>query len=396
MKHKRIAELLFSACFLLFLLTAAAVTALTPWQTFSFFENRDLAGRPAFTWASFWDGSYFSSMESVLQDHAAGREPLLKAKTLADLYLVRRPVVNRIIPANGKLLYYLDYEIVDPDAVAQQAQAVAVNQARLQELVEGYGGQVLYVACPGQYAYFQDLHPWFLNSRAAYTRAERAALTQAMERLGVNLLDVGDVFDALGHPDAFYSSVDHHYTYTGAYQAYLAIVDRLNTDFGLELAVLTDELISFEALPNPYIGSRLRPIFGLWPSDEHIQIGRLTDPIPFTRTDNGVAVDPSLYRLPATEEEPALYDVYMGGDIAETVIDTGRPELPSLLIYGDSYTNVLETMLWYSFDQTRSIDLRHYRTQSLADYIREHQPDVVICVRDYGSMLGTDYNGNPF
>ena len=88
--------------------------------------------------------------------------------------------------------------------------------------------------------------------------------------------------------------------------------------------------------------------------------------------------------------------LYMGGDIAETVIDTGRPELPSLLIYGDSYTNALETLLWYSFDVTRAVDLRCYQGRSLADYIQEYQPDVVLCIRDYGSLLSADCNGNPF
>lgn len=36
----------------------------------------------------------------------------------------------------------------------------------------------------------------------------------------------------------------------------------------------------------------------------------------------------------------------MGGDIGESVITTNRPKLPNILIYGDSFTNPLETLLW--------------------------------------------------
>ena len=65
-----------------------------------------------------------------------------------------------------------------------------------------------------------------------------------------------------------------------------------------------------------------------------------------------------------------LYSLYMGGDVGETVIETGRPDLPSILIYGDSFTNPVECLAYYSFDEMRSIDLRHYKDMTLADYIQ--------------------------
>lgn len=51
---------------------------------------------------------------------------------------------------------------------------------------------------------------------------------------------------------------------------------------------------------------------------------------------------------------------------------------------------------WYSFDEMRTIDLRHYKDMTLADYIALYQPDVVVGIRDYESLLSTDYNGSPF
>ena len=86
-----------------------------------------------------------------------------------------------------------------------------------------------------------------------------------------------------------------------------------------------------------------------------------------------------------------LYSLYMGGDVGETVIETGRPDLPSILIYGDSFTNPVECLAYYSFDEMRSIDLRHYKDMTLA-----YQPDIVVGIRDYEALLSTDFNGSPF
>ena len=91
-----------------------------------------------------------------------------------------------------------------------------------------------------------------------------------------------------------------------------------------------------------------------------------------------------------------MYDLYMCGDRAETVIKTNRPQLPDVLIYGDSFTNALECLAYYSFDEMRSIDLRHYDKMSLADYIEEYKPDYVICIRDYEALIKTEGNGSPF
>ena len=73
----------------------------------------------------------------------------------------------------------------------------------------------------------------------------------------------------------------------------------------------------------------------------------------------------AVYALPATEDEALTYGLYMGGDIAETCIRTDRSSLPTALIFGDSFTNAVESLAYYSFDEMRSVDLRHYKTQSI-------------------------------
>jgi hypothetical protein len=97
--------------------------------------------------------------------------------------------------------------------------------------------------------------------------------------------------------------------------------------------------------------------------------------------------------LPDDEQMEVTYLAYMGGDIPETAIATNRPELPNCLIFGESYTNAVETMIWTAFNETRSLDLRHYNKQTLAEYIADWQPDVVICMRDTSKFLEAEGNG---
>ena len=396
MKQKKIANIVLVLAFAGFLAAAMVITLGKPQGGWSYYENRTLAQMEELTPQTLWDGTFANSVEPTLQDHAAGRNTLLKLSAWMDMELFHRPVVNQVIPAEGMLLSWNPYETPDPELIQQQADAMAGQLGELRDVVESYGGEFYYVAVPGQYTYFEETHPDFLNNRATYTDLEIPAFQQAMEEQGVTLIEMGEILAQQGNPPEYYSTVDYHYTFGGAYATYLAILERINQDFDHSLTVLDEDSLVRETLPNPYLGSRARKVFGLWETDEKLEIGLPAQPIPFTRTDNGQEVPAAVYTLLSNDTDEVAYAAYMGGDIAETVIDTGRDELPSLLIYGDSFTNPVEGLMYYSFDEMRTIDLRHYKDMTLADYIALYQPDVVVGIRDYESLLSTDYNGSPF
>lgn len=396
MKQKKIANIVLVLAFAGFLAAAMVITLGKPQGGWSYYENRTLAQMEELTPQTLWDGTFANSVEPTLQDHAAGRNTLLKLSAWMDMELFHRPVVNQVIPAEGMLLSWNPYETPDPELIQQQADAMAGQLGALRDVVESYGGKFYYVAVPGQYTYFEETHSDFLNNRATYTDLEIPAFQQAMEEQGVTLIEMGEILAQQGNPPEYYSTVDYHYTFGGAYATYLAILERINQDFDHSLTVLDEDSLVRETLPNPYLGSRARKVFGLWETDEKLEIGLPAQPIPFTRIDNGQEVPATVYTLPSNDTDEVAYAAYMGGDIAETVIDTGRDELPSLLIYGDSFTNPVEGLMYYSFDEMRTIDLRHYKDMTLADYIALYQPDVVVGIRDYESLLSTDYNGSPF
>ncbi len=392
---KRICEWAMALLFSGALLTLMAATILLPKERYSYYENRNLSAFPEITVETVLSGQVFGDLETMFCDYAAGRTTALKAVTWCDLNVFHRPVVNDIVVTDDALLEQL-YTMPDTaDDIARKAADVAADNAALRDQIEAYGGHYCYIAVPCQYAYYEDEYPSYLENRSAYTAAELAALNSAMDAQGVTHVDMGPIFDSLGHLPAFSSKVDNHYGLRGAYETYRAAVQALNDAYGLALSFPEEGTdVTFSALPNPYMGSRTRKLLGLRGNDEKLLTAAFREDIPFTRFDNGGEVAATVYALPATDTEPLTYGLYMGGDIAETVLRTDRPELPSVLIFGDSFTNPVESLAYYSFDELRSVDLRHYTAQSLSDYIAAYKPDVVLCIRDYQSLLSREYNGN--
>lgn len=392
---KRVSEILMAVLFSVTLFGLMIATILLPKQRYSYYENRNLSEFPEISPETILSGKVFSDLETMFCDYAAGRTQMLKASTWCDLHLFHRPVINDVVVTDDVLLPYLQPETVDPAMMEQLAWEVAADNAAVQALVESYGGTYCYVAVPCQYAYHAADYPDYLYNRNAYTQLELTALTAAMEEQNVNFVDMGQVFDALGHPAEFSSAVDNHYGLRGAYETYRSAVNLVNDRSNVSLdfpAEGTD--IQFETLPNPYMGSRTRKLLGLLDNDEHLLTARFTEDLPFTRQDNGYDVPSTVYTMPETDTEPVLYTFYMGGDVAETRLNTHRPNKPNGLIFGDSFTNAVECMAYYSFNETRSLDLRHYTEKSLPEYIRDYRPDVVICIRDYESLLSRSANGN--
>ncbi len=386
---KRSAELFVTVCFLAFLAVGGAATALRQPQTISFYENRALAAFPEFSPQSAGNGSFITKLERYVDDHAALRDTLLKAKTRADLAL-RRPVVNKIVITPERLLPFLPPETVDQKQVAAQAEAMADNLKRISDTVAEYGGYYCYVAVPCQYAYFEDDYPWYLENRRERSALSAELLSRALEGRGVNFLDVRAAFEGMGHPDEYGSKVDNHYTMAGAFETYRLVMEKAAADTGLEFPILGPEDVTFETLPVGYLGSRERRLMDQVSREEYLTILRPVKDVPFTRADNGTL---NAYGIYATGLSPMTYSLYMGGDIANTVIDTHRDELPSILIYGDSFTNAVECVAYLSFDEMHSLDLRHYHEMSLEDYIRELRPEIVVCIRDYEAMLVQAGNG---
>lgn len=409
MRSKKFAEILLITCFVVFLGVTMFFTVENRDNEYSYYENRNYAVMPEATRESFLDGSYLDELETFLSDHSAFREILVKAQTYADVNILKRPVVNDVVVTDKALLPYNAYETVDENTVKEKAETIASMNKELKDVIESYGGHYIYTAVPCQYACYEDLYPSYLNSRSQYTDLELKYLSQAMEKQDISFIDMMEIFRSSENPAETYvavsdegvggslyysSAIDNHYDVRGGFIAYKAIIDRINQETEFKLEYPDDDEITFVPHELPYRGSRTRKLLDVTNFSEHLHRAVFSEELPFKRYDKGTHVPSYIYDEDHTVLDGMItYGYYMGGDISNTVIDTNRPELPSILIYGDSFTNTIESVAYYSFDEQHSLDLRYYDEMTLQEYIKKYKPEIVVCVRDYFSLLAPEGNG---
>lgn len=378
---KKTVCVIFIAMLLIFVIFSGGVTLLKGHETYSYFENRELAEVPKLSLDGVLSGEYFSGIDSYISDRSAGRNTIIKLSTYADLYLLRRPVVNEILVADGGVLLAEADSEFDAEKAASDAATAAERLSSHAELCESYGGKFLYVALPTQDMVYEKNIPEYAESRIEALKKTGEIFFGALEEKNVDYIDMAG---SLGTDD--YSAVDHHYNIYGAYKTCLAIAERMGN-----IDIIGEGEFEYLSFDEPYLGSRARKLYGLYGSDEKLSVIVPDENVPFTRWFYGETIAATYYTAPTGEY--ASYDVYMGGDYAITKIDTGRSELPDILIYGDSFTNAVESIIWWSCGTMTSIDFRGYTGMTLEEYISEYKPDCVICIRDYSALLTLEGNG---
>ena len=390
---KKTSQILFIVCFLLITAAVLGLSFTNFGETVSTTENRTLAVMPDYTADSFLSGEYFSAWEDFFIDHAAARATAVTANTFMEMKLLGLPVVNDIYISDDFLLPIAPEKYGKYDDVPQRAQKTASDLASLQGYIEEQGGSFLYVGIPSQFYYYRNAVPAFCRRVEEDTDEISSEFFSALDAAGVDYLNMDAVYESQGRPREYYTVTDHHFSFAGAFAAYSAIMERINAASALNAPVLTENDITGLTLPNPFSGSRNRELLNLFETSDKQTVGILNDPIPYKRRDNGAETNSPMLILPATDTETVTYSVFMGADFAETVVQTDRPELPKILVYGDSFTNALETLLYASFDEMRVLDLRHYTEKTLRGYIADYRPDMVICVRDCSVYLEETGNG---
>ena len=357
-----------------------------------YYEQRNPASLPMPAVSTLLDGSFFTDFEAAVSDRLATRTAAIKSYFSINMALGRPAVDDSIVNAEV-MLGKNSYNRWDNSNLYTQAEEIAADYASLKDYVEERGGYFCYVGVPLQTFYYTDLYPDYMENREWHLTTLRDAFATAMEGADVPFVEMNEIFRSREWEEKLYPETDHHYTYFGAYVTAQAIAERITADTQWQVTIPGRDELDWQELPNPFLGSSNRKLYGLWDSTDRTAIAKPKQEIPFRRFDNGAEVAAELFDLPATETEDVTYTLYMGGDVAETSIRTEREELPDILVVGDSFTNSLETLLYMGFDEMRSLDYRHYNGLPLREYIAQYQPDIVICVRDESTYFSREWNG---
>ena len=298
-------------------------------------------------------------------------------------------ISNDLVITKDALLPYLPYLDFSNYDYGPGARESSSRLAALQSSVEAAGSRFLYVGVDEQRTALADYYPSCVYNKRDYYETMGSTFRDACADSGIHTFFLRDRL-AGKDPLYYYSAVDHHYNLRGAYETYRGICEALApslTDF----PVAEEAQLGMYLLPGDFYGSYSRRLYDISPVREQL-IAFDTSILPaYERWDCGERTDAPVLKLPE-EGENVSYTAYMGGDNAETVIQTNRPELPSILIVGDSFTNPVEALCVYSFNEIRSLDFRYYDEMCLTDYLALHPVDAVVVIRD--SLCYVLFEGN--
>lgn len=381
--------------FMLIIFTFCLGTFLSEPEEILFYENRYPEKAVPLTMDSYTSGEFAQTAEKAFSDNIYKRDEILKLYTRINRYILGKNEVNKVVFGDGVLLPYYSTNYFDKEQTDNDISLMTSSMERLNAVVEENGGKLIFAAIPAQFSLYEDKFPDYVCTYSPKLEYVRERFLPALTQKGISCIDMKTVFSQREDRDELYFKTDHHYNCNGALVAYQTIMEQINESSGLDLKVLTKEDLEYKTLPNKFLGSMSRKIYDIYPNEDKMTVCYPKEPVAFDRYDNGVNVASDVFKIPG-EEQYADYETFMGGDIPETLIDTHRPQLPSVLVFGDSYTNAVESLIYYSFDKTYSLDLRHYDKMSVADYINEVKPDFVVYIRDDTIYLSREDNGDFF
>lgn len=370
--------------FILFFFPIA--TKMLPHKEYSFYENRNLEPVPVYTKETLFNGTYLPKWETYFSDQIAFRDEMIYAYTYINANVFGKVNVNNIIITEKALLPYNAPKSFSRENVINSCKKMASKVDNLKNACEEIGAKFMYVGIPEQSSILRDDYPSYLENNDEYLTAVEEEFFAALDERGIDYLNMMEVFKNEDYR-SYYSVTDHHYNIFGAFRTYTEIMKKVNMG-----EMHCEDDFNLIKLENDFFGSRARMIYKAYSMPDYLAYYEPKTPIPFERYDKGTSVS-RIFFVPKEVSQDITYGVYMGGDNAETYIHTNRENLPDILIFGDSFTNPLETLLYTSFDSLLAIDLRHNK-KSIYEYITEFSPDLVLLVRDDTCYLSFDGNGS--
>ena len=381
MKKKLIGDII-SVC--LFVLAMSALFAghiksvIEPDRASSVLESRKLMQYEEPTESSLRDGSWMRQYETYLQDQFSCRD-----ESLQQYFLILDSL--KVIERNN-MVHGLDDAILSVPVIyqglyseasnAQYAERRVNTTKLLKDVCTETGANLISLQIPHKNHFFADKYPKYYEYNAEAQTDRQNFFNAKLREAGVDLLDVSDIMEE-HREENIYLLTDNHYSFRGAYYTYLALLDHLRTNYDEMLFYPAWEDCEHTIVFNHFSGNYLRSFgdSGLNNAD-YLEYIIPHDMPEYTRYENGEPSDLKLLNPNVTN-----YSIFMCGDRANTVIKTDREELPNILFIGYSYSNPLEYMAVYSFNEMHSLDTRHYEG-SVTEYIRTHNLDYVVLIRD--------------
>lgn len=378
MKSK-IMNLAFLALCISALILCVTVSAFEPDEKRSVTENRALTQYEAPTLETVLDGSWFAHLETYSKDQFFARGVSIRwfNRFLDSLHVRER---NGYVLGEDGFVMSVNAFYTSENSLKEAESYGEVHVATMntiQKAADTYGGKVIYLNIPHKVELYPEKYPLMYNSAEQLHSIRRDSIVEKAKAAGITVVETHEMLQSRKNEYIYYAT-DHHWTIRGAYYAYQMLLDCIsNMENDLQLQYPAFEELKVDVNPNRMVGSYLKKLgdSGMINVD-YMEYAFPYDMPEYIRYDKGQVSKKALWDVDNTN-----YATFMGGDIGNTVMETNRDHLPSILYIGCSYSNPLEVMSVYNFNRVESIDPRYW-TGSICQYVKESKTDYIVIVRD--------------
>lgn len=341
-------------------------------EAFSPEENRTLTTAPTLSTNTLLDGSWSRALSDFCADQFPFRSTFVAAKAASELALGKQQNNDVLLGKNGYLIARLEYTDEQREHLESNLRAVRLFSERM----AAHDIPFTFAVVPRSIDVNAAQLPPLYDTSRAY--AVWPWLNESCEREALPMIDLREPLRAAAdRGESVWYKTDHHWSALGAYYAYAALGEALSyepypiTDF--EMQVVCENFYG-----TTYASSGMH-----WTDGEPLALMRfegderyVTDII---RAD-GTHTLQGLYDFAALDTHDE-YNVFLGGTNAHIrVSDPSRPDLPTLVLLKDSFSQSLAPYLVRHFHLVL-IDPRTFMASpdsSLFATVCDYKPDHVL------------------
>jgi len=346
--------------YLVVLFSFLFVNTLTPNQEISDSERRKLAVFPALSAESLYDGKFMKDFEKYALDHFIWRQGFRSAKSVLNMYVLRKQDTNDIYLVDGQVLK-IEYPL--------RHQSIINLAAKYNEIYDMYLKDMSVY-----YALIPDKN--YFVAESSGRPALDYALMESILRQNVTNMNYINLFDVLDIND--YYRTDLHWKQENL----SSVVDRLAEV--MNFAVFDGEFTEHEYYPfyGAYYGQAALPL-------EPDRLIYLTNTVIDGAKVENYDLDPQRPACNTIYDTDRLggidsYDVFLSGPTFLTVITNEDAAVDrELIIFRDSFTSSLAPLLLGGYSKITLVDLRYVSYKELSKFIEFGDQDVlfVVCVQ---------------
>ena len=381
---------LFILCVFAFLLYGAYSALFRPTEV-NDYENRTANQFPAVTLSGFRDGSVQDAVENALRDQVHLAQDMEEDYFYCDTSFQMKLIQPFLAAHPDRYIGVLGQYTFGGTHLVYATRPLEGERENLDARIENINAAVAAHPELHFYAYYiekdTDLD-LFTGKKAGISEYILDNLSLPRENMGVFTVD------SFAELDEKFFRTDHHWNNRGSYEGYCDVLALLKPD--------ARPLVPLEEITlrsNNYSGSKANTIGAKGVFTESFPVYVFDYP-PMEIIAEGQSVEH--YGNQDAWIEGKIwsylsYSTFYGGDLAEVIFDTHKPEEGKLLVLGESYDNAILQLLASHFGQLYSVDLRNYervmgKPFDLGAYTRENGITQVLLLGNLDYFVAPDFD----